>query len=57
MSATTLDAWTDRLSRLGRLGKAGRLAQYRAGEFDRAVIEAWIARYPDEVPTVNGEFE
>jgi hypothetical protein len=47
----------DHISRLARLGKAGRLARYRAGELSKADIAAWIANYPEEVPTVNGEFE
>ena len=47
----------DRVTRLARLGKSGRLARYRAGALDLADLSVWAARYPEEVPTVNGEFE
>jgi hypothetical protein len=47
----------DRAARLDLLGVSGRLAHYRAGTFDRADVTAWIRRYPEEIPTVNGEFE
>ena len=65
MSSTTLDASralavpgpSDRVIRLDRLGAAGRLAQYRAGKLDLAELSVWAARYPEEVPTVNGEVE
>ncbi|HXS33137.1 MAG TPA: hypothetical protein VN758_05105 [Solirubrobacterales bacterium] len=52
----TLDS-TDRVARLARLGTSGRLAQYRAGNLDRAELSVWAARYPEEVPIVNGEVE
>lgn len=39
------------------LGPVGRFAQYRAGNFNAADCSAWAARYPDEVPIVNGEVE
>jgi hypothetical protein len=45
------------VARLDRLGPAGRLAQYRAGKLTITDLSTWGARYPDEVPTVNGEFE
>ena len=46
-----------RAARLDQLGAAGRLAAYRAGDLDQPDVATWLARYPDEVPTVNGEFE
>ncbi len=46
-----------RAARLDQLGPSRRLALYRAGEFDRADLATWAARYPEEVPTVNGEVE
>jgi hypothetical protein len=46
-----------RAARLDQLGAAGRLALYRAGEFGRADLVTWAARYPEEIPTVNGEVE
>ncbi len=42
---------------LRRLGREGRLAAYRRGEFDLDACCLWAARYPDEVPLLNGEFE
>lgn len=39
------------------LANQGRLARYRAGRLDLADLSVWAARYPEEVPTVNGEFE
>lgn len=46
-----------RAARLDQLCPARRLAPYRAGEFDRADLATWAARYPEEVPTANGEVE
>lgn len=43
------------LRRLERMGPEQRLAAARAGRFSRAERGAWAARYPDEVPLVNGE--
>ncbi len=48
---------SDRIARLSDLGLQGRLREYRAGGFDRTDVAAWIAWYPEEIPTVNGEFE
>jgi hypothetical protein len=33
------------------------LAQYRAGNLAHADLSIWAARFPEEVPTVNGEVE
>lgn len=65
MSAATADASrgfvvpnpSPRAARLDQLGAAGRLALYRAGKFGRADLATWAARYPEEIPTVNGEVE
>lgn len=46
-----------RAERLDRLGEYGRLSAYRFGGLTAADVATWYARYPDEVPTVNGEFE
>jgi hypothetical protein len=43
------------LERLAAIGPEQRLRAYRAGAFARAELTAWAARYPDEVPLVNGE--
>jgi hypothetical protein len=60
MPSTTLAApgsRTRRVEELDQLGAAGRLAAYRAGELGIDQLSAWATRYPDEVPTVNGEVE
>lgn len=56
-STTSRSIPSARVARLDRLGTAGRLAQYRAGKLSRADLSVWAARFPDEVPTVNGELE
>ena len=43
--------------RLERMGYERRLAAYRRGEFSRRQRTIWAARFPEEVPIVNGEFE
>lgn len=45
------------LVRLDRMGSSQRLRAYRSGAFSRAERAKWACRYPDEVPTVNGEIE
>lgn len=47
----------ERRAALQRLGREGRLAAYRRGEFDLDTCCLWAARYPDEVPLLQGEFE
>jgi hypothetical protein len=46
-----------RAARLDQLGRPGRLAAYRRGQLDRHDLATWAARFPEEVPTVNGEVE
>ena len=52
-------AVTDRERRatLARLGRQGRLAAYRRGELDFESCCLWAARWPHEVPLLQGEFE
>lgn len=42
---------------LGAMTPAQRLAGYGAGQFNLAEANVWASLYPEEVPTVNGEFE
>jgi hypothetical protein len=42
---------------LRRLGREGRLAAYHRGELDFGSCHLWAARWPHEVPLLNGEFE
>lgn len=43
--------------RLDRMSPRQRLQAYRDGTFTRAERARWACRYPEEVPTVNGEVE
>lgn len=43
--------------RLCEMGYARRLAMYRRGDFSRSQRSIWAARFPEEVPLLNGEFE
>lgn len=45
-----------RAERLDQLGAAGRLAAFEAAGMSAADVATWYARYPEEVPTINGEF-
>jgi hypothetical protein len=45
------------LVRLDRMSPSQRLRAYRDGTFTRAERARWACRYPEEVPTVNGEIE
>jgi len=45
------------IKHLERLGYRRRLAAYRAGELTRRQRTVWAAKFPDEVPILNGEFE
>jgi hypothetical protein len=54
------DPLTDQRQRreaLRRLGRDGRRAAYRRGELCLDSCCLWAARYPHEVPLLNGEFE
>jgi hypothetical protein len=45
------------IERLERMGYERRLAAYRAGRLTRRERTVWAARFPDEVPLINGELE
>jgi hypothetical protein len=55
--ATEAEAESRFLSRLARMSPGRRIAASRSGAFSRHERAVWACRYPDEVPTVNGEFE
>lgn len=42
---------------LGRMSPEERLGAYRAGGFTRRECFLWGARYPEEVPLLNDEYE
>jgi len=43
--------------RLDRMTPRQRLQAYRDGTFNREERARWACRYPEEVPTINGEVE
>jgi hypothetical protein len=45
------------LEHLGEMDAAERARAARSGELSHAERALWAARYPDEVPIVNGELE
>lgn len=45
------------LRRLAQMSTEQRLAPARGGRFTRAERTLWAARYPEEAPLVNGEYE
>lgn len=47
----------DFLTELHRMGREHRLDAYREGRFDRRQRSIWAARFPEEVPLLNGEIE
>lgn len=45
------------VSILSRMTSEERVRAYRHGTFTYRELNIWAARYPDEVPLLNGEFE
>jgi len=52
-----LDARRARLRALWQMTPAQRVAAMRRGELTLEQCAAWAARYPEQVPLLNGEFE
>jgi hypothetical protein len=52
-----LRARRERLRPLWQMTPAQRVAAMRRGELTLEQCSAWAARYPEEVPKLNGEFE
>jgi len=46
-----------RLQRLWLMTSAQRVAAMRRGQLSLEQCAAWAARYPEQVPLLNGEFE
>lgn len=46
-----------RLRPLWRMTEAQRVAAMRRGKLSLEQCTAWAARYPEQVPLLNGEFE
>jgi hypothetical protein len=63
--ATTLDEQTiadlkareERLTTLWKMTVSERINAMRKGELSLEQCAAWAARYPEQVPLLNGEFE
>jgi hypothetical protein len=47
----------ERLRRLWEMGVDERVEAMRRGELSLEQCAAWAARYPEQVPLLNGEFE
>ncbi|HWJ49608.1 MAG TPA: hypothetical protein VNR42_01230 [Solirubrobacteraceae bacterium] len=52
-----LRAQDARLRALWQMTPAERVAAMRRGELTLTQCSAWAARYPEQVPLLNGEFE
>ncbi|HZK73768.1 MAG TPA: hypothetical protein VFD88_07195 [Clostridia bacterium] len=46
-----------RLAALWRMTPAQRVAAMRRGDLTLEQCAAWAARYPEQIPLLNGEFE
>jgi hypothetical protein len=55
--ATERRARQARLRSLWQLTESERVAAMRRGELTLEQCAAWAARYPEQVPLLNGEFE
>lgn len=53
---TQLQLDPDRLARMWAMTPAQRRHSAQHGQLSLAEMQRWAARYPDEVPLVNGEF-
>jgi hypothetical protein len=51
------DRLDEQLRRLWAMSPSERIAAMRRGELNMRQCCAWSARYPDQVPLLNGEFE
>jgi len=53
----SLKAREERLSALWKMTVSERITAMRAGKLSLEQCAAWAARYPEQVPILNGEFE
>lgn len=53
----TIDARAARLRALWEMSPAERISAMRRGTLTLEQCAAWAARYPEQVPLINGEFE
>ncbi len=52
-----LEARRARLQALWRMTPTQRVAAMRRGELSLEQCAAWAARYPEQMPQINGEYE
>jgi hypothetical protein len=52
-----LESRRARLQALWRMTPTQRVAAMRRGELSLEQCAAWAARYPEQVPQINGEYE
>lgn len=52
-----LQARRERLEALWRMTPDQRVVEMRRGKLSLEQCAAWAARYPEQVPQINGEFE
>ena len=55
--AHVVDARRSRLADLWEMSTPERVAAMRRGALTYEQLAAWSARHPEQVPTLNGEFE
>jgi len=53
----SLEARRARLQALWRMTPTQRVAAMRRGELSLEQCAAWAARFPEQVPEINGEYE
>jgi hypothetical protein len=57
MASTILHYHVQRpADRVAAMSAEGRLHAYETGELPRTELSAWAARFPEEVPLIDGEF-
>ncbi|HXD54955.1 MAG TPA: hypothetical protein VN618_09405 [Solirubrobacteraceae bacterium] len=52
-----LDSRRNRLRALWQMTPAQRVTAMRRGDLSLEQCAAWAARYPEQIPLINGEFE
>jgi len=56
-TSASLDRQRDHMAPVWAMSVAQRIAAMRRGELTLTQLTRWASRYPEQVPTINGEFE